>query len=545
MKKSFKNRMKQALALVCLVWGMTLNVPIRAEETTPSTPTPTETVQEYTVTIGDGLDGHTFAAYQIIKGDVANGVLSNVEWGDGVNTTTLIGALKSKLGSVNINITESPDAKEIAEAIVNYTNVEDTTTKEQREGEIALLISHHLTSTKVTIDSINKTVSLVPGYYLIVDESGNTTNDPDFTWNESLLQLTGDMVIATKAETATIKKQVGETDSGGNVKYQDVADYSIGDTVPFQITSKVPETTHYDAYKYIFHDTLGTGLSLNENSIKVTVGERPLDANEYRIETNLNGNIIQDGCSLHVEVPGLKGHDNEVVKVEYNARLNEQAAVGITSDQKNVNAVRLDYTNHPYSDSSYASTPQDKVLVLTYKLVGTKMETGTETTLPDAEFYLLNSQNETGNGYAKITDGKFAGWGTIGEAGKLTSNENGTFEIQGLDAGTYYLKEIKAPTGYNIMEEPQEVQLIANKSETYEFGEGQSPIQFNTNDDGSNSSNKSVDNTGTLNVTVFNGKGFTMPSTGAFGQTLIYSVGGLMALSGLGIRLARRRHEKE
>jgi len=549
MKKSFKNRMKQALALVCLVWGMTLNVPVRAEETTPADTTQTETAPEYTVTIGDGLDGHTFAAYQIFKGDVADvdgkKVLSNVEWGDGVNSGQLIPVLQSVLVTV-ASLEGKTNAKDYAEAIANYSTKEGGTVNDQHAREIALLISQNLQGSGTAINTTQTpaSVTLPAGYYLIVDTTeGNNAND--FVWNESLLQLTGNMTINKKTDTPTVEKKVRENYDDAK-QYQDVADYSIGDTIPFQITSTVPDTTHYKNYTYVFHDKLSPGLSLNEDTITVTIGgSRQTLGRDYTVETE----NLEDGCSFHVTVSNLKGKDDQEVNVAYTATLNNEALVGLASGENvpNTNTVKLAYSNHPNQEESFANTPEDKVLVLTYKLVGTKKETGTETTLPDAEFYLMNTKT-AGASYAKVNTVThlFEGWTTNeAEAGKLTSNENGTFEIQGLDAGTYYLKEIKAPTGYNIMEEPQEVQLIANKSETYEFGEGQSPIQFNTNDDGSNSSNKSVDNTGTLNVTVFNGKGFTMPSTGAFGQTLIYSVGGLMALSGLGIRLARRRHEKE
>lgn len=165
-----------------------------------------------------------------------------------------------------------------------------------------------------------------------------------------------------------------------------------------------------------------------------------------------------------------------------------------------------------------------------------------------AEFYLLNTDQKNPS-YAMMdaTSHKFTGW-TKDEksASKLISGENGGFEIQGLDAGTYYLKEIKAPVGYNIMEGLQSVEVIANKSRVYDFGEATSPVDFNTNSNDANGVKKtSIDQSGTMSVVVENGKGFTMPSTGAFGQTLIYGVGGLLALGGLGIRMARRRHEQD
>lgn len=543
MQKSFKNRMKQALALVCLVWGMTLNVSVRAVEPTPAEPTTTETSKEYTVTIDESLNGHTFKAYQIFKGDVANGVLSNVRWGDGVNSSNVITALTPVL-----KLSESPSEKQVAEAIANYSTNKDGTANERKASEIALLISQNLqgSGTAINTTDTSASVTLPAGYYLIVDTTeGNNAND--FVWNESLLQLIGNMTINKKTDTPTVEKKVRENYDDAK-QYQDVADYSIGDTIPFQITSTVPDTTHYSKYSYVFHDTLSSGLSLNQGSIIVTVGgSKQTLGNDYTVETE----NLEDGCSFHVTVSNLKGKDDQVVNVAYTATLNNEALVGLASGENvpNTNTVKLAYSNHPNQEESFAYTPEDKVLVLTYRLVGTKKETGKDTKLEGAEFYLMSSTvgSDTSPIYAQMdaTTHKFKGWVTKSEATKLTSNNEGTFEIQGLDAGTYYLKEIKAHTGYNIMEEPQEVQLIADKSETYEFGEGQSPIQINTNNVGTNPSNTSVNNEGTLNVTVYNGKGFTMPSTGAFGQTLIYSVGGLMALSGLGIRLARRRHEKE
>lgn len=459
----------------------------------------------------------------------------------------MISSLRSK--SIISTTTTDPTPKEVAQAIETYVSQgSDETEKERRAGEIALLISKHLSETSTSIAGTS--VSLVPGYYLIKDVTKNTTN-PDFTWNESLLQLTSDMKIERKAETPTVKKQVGENNGeNGALNYQDVADYSIGDDVPFQITSTVPETTHYDEYTYEFHDTLSKGLNLNEDSIEVLLdGDKLTKGTDYTI---VNGQKeTKDGCSLHVKISNLKDHGGEEVIVTYTAQLNSNALVGIANgnDTPNTNKVYLAYTNHPYTDSDYAVTPEDKVLVLTYKLSGTKKDASDKKTpLKGAEFYLLNTDQKNPS-YAMMdaTSHKFTGW-TKDEksASKLISGENGGFEIQGLDAGTYYLKEIKAPVGYNIMEGLQSVEVIANKSRVYDFGEATSPVDFNTNSNDANGVKKtSIDQSGTMSVVVENGKGFTMPSTGAFGQTLIYGVGGLLALGGLGIRMARRRHEQD
>ena len=49
----------------------------------------------YTITVNDTKAGHTYGAYQIFSGDLSDGVLSNIEWGTGVNGTALLSALKA------------------------------------------------------------------------------------------------------------------------------------------------------------------------------------------------------------------------------------------------------------------------------------------------------------------------------------------------------------------------------------------------------------------------------------------------------------------
>lgn len=526
--------MKGALALVCLLWGMTVAVPIKATETGDTTSTDiseTGTKSTVNLTIPDSLNGHTFVAYQIFKGDVSGKILSNAEWGEGVKTETLIGYL------VNKKLLNSGDtsAKAAAEAIATYT---EGGTNGEKSREVALWVNESKSSGN-GIELQAGSNELVPGYYLIVD----TTQAPgeginDFVWNESLLQLTENMTIQKKTETASVEKKVLDSESN---HYQDVADHSIGEDVQFQLTSKVPDTTHYSNYTYVFHDTLSNGLTLKENSISVKVGDSTLNSSDFTV-TQSTG----DECTFHITVPNLKGKDGNDVQINYSATLNNKAYVGIagSGETPNTNSVYLGYSNHPYDENSFATTPEDKVLVLTYKLVGAKKDTATNEPLENAEFYLLNSNNESGEVYAKTdAGGKLISWTTKKEATVFKSTgKNGEFEIQGLDAGTYYLKEIKAPVGYNIMDNLQPVVVEANKVSEYDFIG--SPIQNDqsTNDE---SSNESVNDAGVKNVTVYNGKGFTMPSTGAFGQTLIYGVGGLLALGGLGIRMARRRHEQD
>lgn len=155
-----------------------------------------------------------------------------------------------------------------------------------------------------------------------------------------------------------------------------------------------------------------------------------------------------------------------------------------------------------------------------------------------------NTKDENGNevkSYAQMdgTTHKLTQWVTDeNSASHLVSNEQGEFEILGLDAGTYYLKEIKAPTGYNIMDEPQPV-VISNTKNNMENNSGDDTGESNTSSD----TNTVDPKTGVVNAEVKNGKGFEMPSTGAIGQTMIYGAGALLAIGGLSIRVIRHRKE--
>lgn len=518
MNQSFKNRISKVLIALCLVWGLGIAIPIHADGETPIS---------ITLTVDQKLEDHTFEAYQIFTGDVDGNTLSNIKWGNGISEdgkTALINFLKEK--NAFSTSAESLTAKDVAEAIAKYT---ENGTNTEKSREVSSCIAKGISETGTVI--VDGKATLIPGYYLIKDISTPSSNS-NFVWNESLLQLTENMEIQAKTETPKVEKSALDNDSD---KYQGEVDHNIGDEVNFQYISQVPDTTHYNKYEYTFHDTLSSGLTLKDNSINVSVDGTPFT--EYEFKT---GDDVKDGCSFHIHIPNLKGNDGKEVKVTYSATLNKDAFIGLGEDEAlNTNSVFLEYSNHPYDDSQTGTTPSDEVYVYTYKIEGTKMDAEDKSPLKGAEFVLYKEVESNKKLYAKVdATNKFNGWEEDeSKATPLISNENGEFEILGLDAGTYYLKEIKAPTGYNIMDEPQRV-VVANKKNTTTSDSNDDTTESNA----SNGTN-TVDGTGTMNVTVENGKGFQMPSTGAVGQTMIYGAGALLAVGGLSLRLIRRRKE--
>lgn len=122
----------------------------------------------------------------------------------------------------------------------------------------------------------------------------------------------------------------------------------------------------------------------------------------------------------------------------------------------------------------------------------------------------------------------------------LTSDENGLFNIAGLDDGTYYLREIQAPAGYNLLEEDVKLDIAATTANGQTWNgnaaDAFTALTIAVND---GEPQNGVRDTGIVNVTVENNGGATLPETGGIGTTLFYIIGGLLVV-GAGILLVVR-----
>ena len=485
-----------------------------------------------TVTIpSDGiLKDHTFTAYQIFSGREEGGILSDVQWGSGIDYTAFLAALKDNT-AFGDKFDACTDAAAVAEVLSANTAFADA---------FAKLAYTHKTGDGTPLSSGPNT--LADGYYLVVD----TTSDVGLggAYNAALLQVVGNITIRAKTDAPTVEKKVLE----GNT-YQDAADYNIGDAVPFRLIGSVPDMSRYDTYKYIFHDTLSTGLTLNENSIKVYVASDKAGTDKVEITTGWTKAV--SGQTFTVSFADLKTvtgvSQGKYIIVEYTATLNQSAVIGLPG---NSNEVYLEYSNKPdqsgSGENNTGNTPKDEVLVFTYELDTTKVDgSNTETKLQDAKFVLLNSD---GTKVAKISSGKFDGWQDLPDAGSdgkiaaeswhtdsvLTSNASGLFTVTGLDAGTYKLREIVAPAGYNLLKNDIVVVITATIDGTPSTLTGLAV----TADDTAGTGN--VDS-GIVGITVANNKGATLPETGGIGTTIFYTVGGILVLVAVVLLVTKKR----
>ena len=492
-----------------------------------------------TVTVpSDGiLKDHTFTAYQVFSGREEGGILSDVQWGNGSDSTTFLAALKADTTYGSL-FTDCTDAAAVAKVLG------DNNTNTALANAVAELAYANKTGSGTALTSCEK--ELADGYYLVVDTTENVAAGS--AYNTALLQVVGNIKITVKTDAPTVEKKVLEDDKykqdgGYGQGYNDVADYNMGDAVSFHLIGSVPDMSRYDTYKYIFHDTLSAGLTLNENSIKVYVASDKAGTDKAEITDWTKAVNEQSFTVSFADLKTVLGvSQGKYIIVEYTATLNQNAVVGLNG---NPNTVYLEYSNKPdqsgSGDNNTGNTPEDKVIVFTYELDTTKVD-GQDNTkkLEGAEFKLHNADNK----WAIVNnEGKVTGWANTEEDGStLTSDANGLFKVIGLDDGTYYLKETKAPTGYNLLSSEIPVVITATTTNGQNWTDGVASSALTnlavTADGTAGTGNAG---TGIAGITVANNKGNTLPETGGIGTTIFYVLGSVLVIGAAVLLVTKKR----
>ncbi len=142
--------------------------------------------------------------------------------------------------------------------------------------------------------------------------------------------------------------------------------------------------------------------------------------------------------------------------------------------------------------------------------------------LQNAEFVMYKVVEDAEGGsnhqeYATVKDGKLTGWVTNKEAAtKLYTNVYGIIKVEGLDLGTYYFEETKAPEGYSLDATPVDVELEIKGQTATAIVKGEQAVKLNT----------------TLAA---------LPSTGGMGTTLFTIAGCVIMISAAGLFFATRK----
>lgn len=513
------------------------------------------------ITVKAGNDKMTHsavAAYQVFAGTY-NDTDSNLTitgWGDGINVTAFITAIKADAtigSSFAGEITnDAAGAQAVADIVGKWTDNSD-----EANAFAKLAVANAATKSGTYSEGVIS--GIADGYYVMADESAATATDPTGSaFTLGLLQVVGgeNVEVTTKIDYPTVVKKVQEddkTDDGGyGAGFNDVADWDANTDVPFKIIATMPSNIdEYDHYYMNFTDTLDDTFGNPEN-IVVTAGTKTLVKDtDYTITAN--GNDMNIVIMDLKGVDGLTVDDKTTVTVTYTAKLNVSGDnLAIIGRNGQENKVKLEYSNNPNKTGDGSSapddtgeTPEDKVIVFTYELDITKIDGATKATIENAQFKLGNDKNQ----WATVNeDGYFTGWvDNEASATVLKSDANGIFKVIGLDDGSYKLKELNWSEEYNIPETAFEAVIDANTLFTQDDYANASAalIELTGSVNGKDDTGANADD-GIVAGTIENNKGTTLPSTGGIGTTLFYVGGGcVVALAGVALITKKRMNNRE
>ena len=393
-------------------------------------------------------------------------------------------------------------------------------------------------STADTADTKTVIDNLVYGYYVVYPLGATDTSTAP--GNETVKSVTSLVNVTDTTVTINMKSNYPTVVKKVNDKNAD--DVNIGDTVTYTLTSKVPDMTGYTSYVFNFKDTLAKGLTFGSIT-SVKIGDVTINAdtdgtkaeNTYTLTTKNN----EDGTTeIKIEMNKfLASNANKAgqeIKVTYTATLNKDAVTGF---DPNTNKATVEYSNKPGTNEKGESEPSIvDVHTFDFTIFKYYLKDETQTALANAEFELYKA-NTAGN--AADTDAKInivdEGKGVYRQAtadeakvtgftsAKIVSDDDGKVLVKGLEAGTYYLRETKAPEGYNKLLSDIKVEIKAN----YDPKTGKlTSYSVDYTYNGTTTTGTEIkDTTTSPEVPVENKTGAQLPSTGSKGALMVTLAG--------------------
>jgi len=495
---------------------------------------------------------HDYGAFQIFTGDVSedNTKIFNVNWGESIrNPEDFLKSLKNA-PTISSQFSNAKTAQDVLAVISTWDNSDDDSIA------FARFVCKYLYPTadaKPKPDDIGHTGGFEirkPGYYLIVDISPFHEDDFYHAYNSFLLTVTKapyHVQIKHKVVKPTVKKEVYDNDDkssyGDDNGWGSSADHAINEPFKFRLIAKLPASKdngraydYYDKYTVCFNDTLSDGITFDKlDTVEIANVDgsisQVINAANYTLTPNDPQSFFKlsiDNVKTCAVAAGLNLNDGATITVTYTAHLNDKATVNTANGSNttdNKNSVFLQYSNNPRINTSLDKTPTSEACVYTYQLNNTKYhdEVNENNKLEGAGFrlYSAGTCNNTEEIKLKMNeDGTYSrDFSTEGKGVEMFSDDKGQFNVKGLDAGTYYLKETTTPTGYNTCGVTTVTIKANHTNERVDF-------------DGSN-----------LSTTIINNSGTTLPSTGGIGTTLFYVIGGgLMAAAAI-LLITKKRME--
>ena len=501
-----------------------------------------------TETDENALSYNAFKLFNATKND--DGSVSSITWVNDDTRNAVLGVI-----TANDPAYAGTTAQAAAEWIASKVTGTGSTTivdASSIANQIAVAVSGK-TATE-TLGSGTAT-TLESGYWLFVTDFNSTQNAVDNAGTSPIFAVVGGdaLTIIPKTGTPTVNKTIKNDQTD---KYGKVADSQVGQVVEYELAGTVASNiATYSTYSYTFTDKLSTGIELTRiNDVKVAI-----DGTDVTAEATIgyaDNNLTVAFDNLLAAKGGINA--NSKVTVTYKAKLTSAAVIGGVG---NPNTVTLTYSNNPNTDSKGTSTPST-ARDYAFKLHLVNSDKATNQKLAGAKFTIqATGADDTGS-----KDLYVQADGTLGpQAYEFKTSTDGTFDVAGLDAGTYTVTEVAVPPAAGSPDAPSpykplsssftftiapeynaDTQALTNLGLTV-AGNANAIAGLDTSDNNTlDADDGSAVNTanGMVNVTVANEKAIKLPLTGEQGIALVMGAG-LVIVAVSAMSLSRRRREED
>ena len=344
------------------------------------------------------------------------------------------------------------------------------------------------------------------------------------------------LTVTLRNEIPSLTKRVRQ--NGGDNWLTD-EQYRLDDTIVYKLTAYVPNNIG-ELDTFTIKDVPDVGLADNTDkaSFTVTCGETALDGGDFDVTAVAATGQTGKGFLFTLTDSGKTKAAGKTLEIQYQAHFTAKAVI---QGEGNDNTATLTYSPqaNPVSmgdvpaesaASGYIITDHARVYTYQFRITKYKDSVKAGNEIGGVQFKLLDSAKtattkENVLNVVKVRDGVYrlalAGE-TTGTMNTLTTKSDGTILIQGLENGTYYLKETKTIANYNLLSKPFEFKVNVSRTTNWtkdgSFTSTGSIVKTHNT-----TTYKPTDPTGT--ATIVNKKGFTLPQTGSMGYLLFCTVG--------------------